>query len=158
VACGCAGVVGGVGGGGGAVCRVPGRRRARVTPLQQAEAAMLVACGPRGPQTQGTGPRGHRAQKTGERGTWADWTKRHGGVRVRWLGLRWAGVPMPVRWCLDLHGVRGEALEGCGCVVALKVLWVRLRRRIRREMANGQMANKKSGRQERNAIASRTAT
>jgi hypothetical protein len=109
MACGCAGVAGGD----GPVCRVPGRRRKVVTPRQQAEAAMLVACGPR---------------RDGQ--PWADWKKRRGGVRVQWKGVRWAGVPMPIRRQLDAMGVPGDKLEGCGCIVPLKVAWLRLVRRV----------------------------
>lgn len=56
--------------------------------------------------------------------------------RVRWLWIRWYGVPAPLRW----HGLAGlyshtlgiganvdwRALPGCGCVVWLKDRWVRL--------------------------------
>ena len=56
------------------------------------------------------------------RGRWPD--KR--GV-VRWLGVEWYGVPMPLRWWLMLTGrsraMDPEAWPMCGCMVRLKA-WV----------------------------------
>lgn len=42
---------------------------------------------------------------------------------IRWRGVQWLGVPMPVRLWLVLRGKlsRPEAMAGCGCVRALKV-------------------------------------
>ena len=39
--------------------------------------------------------------------------------KVRWLGLRWYGVPAPLRW----FKLRGRRWPGCGCIVALKDAW-----------------------------------
>lgn len=65
--------------------------------------------------------------------TWVDAAKRFGGVRVRWLGLTWAGVPWPVRWgMLWGTGVNVRKLEGCGCSVPLKAWWLKVRRMARR--------------------------
>ncbi len=55
--------------------------------------------------------------------------------RVRWLGIRWHGIPAPIRW-YGLAGlyaktlgigarVKWRDLPGCGCVVRLKDLWVK---------------------------------
>lgn len=47
---------------------------------------------------------------------------------VRWLGIEWYGVPMPVRWWLRLtHPKRPKirGFSGCGCVKVLKDLWIR---------------------------------
>ncbi len=44
---------------------------------------------------------------------------------VVWMGLRWHGVPEPVRVELAVRGVKlrgGQPLPGCGCLVWLK-LW-----------------------------------
>ena len=40
---------------------------------------------------------------------------------VRWMGLRWMGVPEPLRWRL-VWMLRREprGLHGCGCVAAIK--------------------------------------
>ena len=40
---------------------------------------------------------------------------------VRWMGLRWMGVPEPLRWRL-VWMLRREprGLRGCGCVAAIK--------------------------------------
>lgn len=40
---------------------------------------------------------------------------------VRWLGLRWRGVPWPLRVLDD--DLAGVSLPGCGCVDALKRAW-----------------------------------
>ncbi|MEM8756890.1 MAG: hypothetical protein AAGF47_03815 [Planctomycetota bacterium] len=55
--------------------------------------------------------------------------------RTRWLGLRglslrWHGVPMPVRVSLRLFNPgrpRASAWPGCGCLVAGKAAWLRVR-------------------------------
>lgn len=56
------------------------------------------------------------------RGIWPE----AGGV-VRWCGVRWHGVPWPLRWRLVRRGVMPRAgmalLPGCGCIVPLKSLW-----------------------------------
>lgn len=41
---------------------------------------------------------------------------------VRWLGMRWHGVPMPVRLVLAVR-----LYPGCGCIVPMKAAWKRLR-------------------------------
>lgn len=48
---------------------------------------------------------------------------------VRWLGLAWVGVPWPVRaWRAAKSRNRGWLLlPGCGCVVALKRVFYRVR-------------------------------
>lgn len=40
---------------------------------------------------------------------------------VRWLGLRWWGAPILVRWRLAVRaGMRRPRLPGCGCLAALR--------------------------------------
>lgn len=62
---------------------------------------------------------------------------------VRWLGVWWYGVPMPVRvaawaamvWRMERDAPEWEAmmmLPGCGCIVALKSKYERVRAWIRR--------------------------
>lgn len=47
--------------------------------------------------------------------------------RVRWLGVLWRGVPMPLRlWLAYRHGFRPDAWPGCGCMDVLKALTERL--------------------------------
>jgi len=94
----------------GAFCKAPGRRVRRVTPAQQAEAAMRVVFG------------------GCSRGTWVIPGRKYGTPRVRWLGLTWVGIPWPVRAILPDHGVNGSVLEGCGCIAGLKLRWIRLKR------------------------------
>jgi len=50
---------------------------------------------------------------------------------VRWFGLRWYGVPYPVRLAMVYDGQikRAKDLPGCGCIVALKQLTERWKRR-----------------------------
>ena len=51
---------------------------------------------------------------------------------VRWLGVRWYGVPMPIRVRLMIFARQHRSpryYDGCGCVVRLKDWWSRLRRR-----------------------------
>lgn len=52
------------------------------------------------------------------------------GDRVWWRGFRWVGVPAPRRRLLAFRGVRprAEPWHGCGCLAALKLFWLRLRR------------------------------
>ncbi len=47
-------------------------------------------------------------------------------ARVRWLGIRWIGVPFPKRIRVRIYIVPAA---GCGCIYALKVLWLRLKRK-----------------------------
>ena len=57
---------------------------------------------------------------------------------LRWLWIRWYGVPMPLRWwgaaglyyeALGVGAkVNWKALPGCGCVAKLKELWLAVRR------------------------------
>jgi len=44
---------------------------------------------------------------------------------VVWRGLRWLGVPEPLRWRLvwDL-GREPRHLDGCGCIAAIKASWI----------------------------------
>ena len=49
------------------------------------------------------------------------------GIRVRWLGLVWRGVPEPLRWALEWRGLLPMELPGCGCVDRLKAATERLR-------------------------------
>lgn len=42
------------------------------------------------------------------------------GIRVRWLGVVWRGVPEPLRWALEWRGLLPRELPGCGCIDALK--------------------------------------
>lgn len=47
---------------------------------------------------------------------------------VTWMGVRWIGVPWPIRlWLVATAGVeRPEDFSGCGCLVAAKGLVARL--------------------------------
>ncbi len=50
------------------------------------------------------------------------------GRQIKWLGVWWYGVPMPIRaylWCIGV--VKPGKLPGCGCVVVLKDLWTKVR-------------------------------
>ncbi len=41
--------------------------------------------------------------------------------RVRWLWVKWRGVPMPMRWYLwVMYGVKPGLLPLCGCLDGLK--------------------------------------
>lgn len=39
---------------------------------------------------------------------------------VRWLGIQWIGVPMPLRWWLWLRWENLPKMPGCGCIRWLK--------------------------------------
>lgn len=52
----------------------------------------------------------------------------HSGI-VRWLGVRWLGVPAPIRWAM-FWWLKGP-LAGCGCSVFWKSRWVRFRAIVR---------------------------
>ena len=47
---------------------------------------------------------------------------------VRWIGLRWYGVPRPIVWWLSIRwpALRAASL-GCGCLKGPKDLWRRIR-------------------------------
>ena len=47
---------------------------------------------------------------------------------VKWMGVKWMGVPMPIRLWLVLLGKveRPDDFTGCGCLVAAKGLLARL--------------------------------
>lgn len=60
-----------------------------------------------------------RPSATCPRGRWPDAT----GV-VRWLGVRWSGVPMPLRHRLEQRYGRAVRLSACGCVAGLKRFWI----------------------------------
>ncbi len=58
-------------------------------------------------------------------------------ARVRWAGLDWYGMPMPLRLALWIKLIwtfghdapsweQVNKLPGCGCIVALKDRWERL--------------------------------
>lgn len=38
---------------------------------------------------------------------------------IRWLGIRWIGVPRPLRWLLSWRGLR-RAHYGCGCIFFIR--------------------------------------
>lgn len=45
---------------------------------------------------------------------------------IRWLGVRWHGVPYPLRlvvWARARTHPRPSSFGGCGCVVELKSVW-----------------------------------
>lgn len=49
---------------------------------------------------------------------------------VRWLGMAWMGVPMPIRlWLMVVHTrhPRPDSFTSCGCNLRLKTLWDKLR-------------------------------
>lgn len=53
---------------------------------------------------------------------------------VTWLGVRWMGIPAPVRWASNTwlgrkaFGFRKPLpkLPGCGCLADIKAAWIRL--------------------------------
>lgn len=47
--------------------------------------------------------------------------------RVHWWGIGWVGVPWPIRLAARIITSRAQ-WSGCGCVVALRLAWARLRR------------------------------
>ena len=57
------------------------------------------------------------------------------GRQTEWIGVKWWGVPAPIRWAARtrlgraiLGGIPKPAPHpGCGCLVRLKALWTRLR-------------------------------
>ena len=56
--------------------------------------------------------------------------------RVSWLGLRWVGIPDPVRWWLDRFHItewRGRPVKynGCGCMYKPKLALTMLRQWIK---------------------------
>lgn len=58
--------------------------------------------------------------------------------KVRWLGLRWYGVPAPLRW----FKLRGRRWPGCGCIVPLKLAfgWLAERRLLALAIVLGVLA------------------
>lgn len=57
-------------------------------------------------------------------------------LEVRWLWVRWMGVPAPLRWLMNVgsDGRMTRNLKGCGCSVRLKTLWLRLRKAVQRRI------------------------
>lgn len=50
---------------------------------------------------------------------------------VRWLGVKWMGIPKPVRWWNNrTEKLRWDEVPGCGCVVWLKRLALKVKGRI----------------------------
>ncbi len=50
---------------------------------------------------------------------------------VRWFGIRWYGIPMPVRYMRRWFAKDAptmDSYEGCGCIIKLKVVWLVLGR------------------------------
>lgn len=46
---------------------------------------------------------------------------------VRWLGVKWLGIPRPVRWWHNLtEKLQWDQVPGCGCILWLKRIWNRL--------------------------------
>ncbi len=43
------------------------------------------------------------------------------GIRVRWWGLVWIGVPEPLRWIIGERDLPMD-LPGCGCVERIRAL------------------------------------
>lgn len=85
----------GCGGISGPLCRVDGRIRSRPEVEREVTRLALMRCG---------------------RGTLLD------GIRVRWLGLVWIGVPEPLRWVIGERDLPMD-LPGCGCIARLRE-WV----------------------------------
>lgn len=51
------------------------------------------------------------------------------GLMVRWLGMNWRGVPMPIRWHIHAkRGVHPEYLPECGCIDVIKRIFTRWQR------------------------------
>lgn len=50
-----------------------------------------------------------------------------GSTIYKWLGIRWYGIPAPMRHLSEFFGEFGweeRAFEGCGCIVRLKAFWL----------------------------------
>lgn len=45
---------------------------------------------------------------------------------VRWMGVRWIGMPKPLRWRFWWLYRRRPRVDGCGCVLRLKRAWERI--------------------------------
>ncbi|MBK8246587.1 MAG: hypothetical protein IPK85_04190 [Gemmatimonadetes bacterium] len=45
------------------------------------------------------------------------------GIKVRWLGIVWRGVPEPLRWFIEKDRMLPMELPGCGCIDRIKT-WV----------------------------------
>lgn len=67
--------------------------------------------------------------------------KKHPGEdgRVRWLGLKWEGVPYPVRFYVWFRWMRDKPMrafvrapQGCGCIAGLKTAWRSIHEVLRR--------------------------
>ena len=43
---------------------------------------------------------------------------------VRWLGVRWVGMPAPLRWRFEARYGRAPRVDGCGCVASVKRFWI----------------------------------
>jgi len=62
---------------------------------------------------------------------------------VRWLWVRWHGVPMPVRWFIFVRQwpeLRADAwrpsdFDGCGCLVRVKRWWAKLKALVLRTLS-----------------------
>ena len=47
---------------------------------------------------------------------------------VRWLGIRWFGVPKPLRMLMR-PWLTGD-VQGCGCIARLKTLWLKIQGKL----------------------------
>lgn len=94
------------------------------SPMLQSRAAMCVACPHRDGNGCGIGYIACTVQIAEGRCP----AKRfpNGKMLVRWLGVNWRGVPMPLRWklawMLRKNPMR-KKLPGCGCIDRLATYW-----------------------------------
>lgn len=115
------------------------------TGLSPSDAAvMCLVCPPTAARRRGEACRAEpgRLVSVSVRASEGSCPRGHHDVAPRWMGVRWAGVPRPVRWALSVPLVRmAMGLEadppadsaaaawrrgergGCGCVVELKEGW-----------------------------------
>jgi hypothetical protein len=92
-------------------------------PVSQAVAAMCHVCpwAEHGPSAWRDGAvactidgKPMRGRTTCPRGVWS------GGL-IRWLGVKWRGVPMPIRWIMRaVYRIPLRKWVGCGCLDRVK--------------------------------------
>lgn len=52
---------------------------------------------------------------------------------VKWAGIRWLGVPYPLRlwaWLMHPKHPRPSSIRQCGCIKPLKELWISVTRKL----------------------------
>lgn len=108
------------------MCNCPGRRG--LTDEMRTNAAMCLACPARDGEVCGVTGQPVALHVATSNCAWGGGSRFvDGSGRVRWLGLNWLGVPMPLRWKVTRAavalGVRVPRLPGCGCLEVGVRLW-----------------------------------